>query len=57
MNFITYKLTGLHKRLDDQIRFEMTRRIPDSLRLLRLKRLRLMVKSRLTAQSPLPQLA
>ncbi|MGK2909522.1 MAG: DUF465 domain-containing protein [Sphingobium sp.] len=50
MSIFPYKLTQLHTRLDDHIRAEMTRLIPDSLRLLRLKRLRLTVKGRLTAR-------
>ncbi len=44
MSIFSYKLTQLHKQLDDQIRVEMKRRMPDALRLLRLKRLRLSVK-------------
>lgn len=49
MSSATYRLTRIHRRLDDAIRMEMTRRLPDSLRLLRLKKLRLAVKDRLTA--------
>ena len=45
----TYRLTQIHRRLDDAILNEMARRLPDSLKLLRLKRLRLAVKDRLTA--------
>jgi hypothetical protein len=43
----SYKLTQLHARLDEQIRAEIKRRIPNSLRLYRLNRLRLDVKDRL----------
>ena len=50
MTIFSYKLTQLHKQLDDQIRVEMKRRMPDALRLLRLKRLRLSVKDRLHAR-------
>ena len=47
MSSSTYRLTQTHRRLDDAIRREMGRRLPDSLKLLRLKKLRLLVKDRL----------
>jgi hypothetical protein len=47
MSSSTYRLTQTHRRLDDAITHEMRRRLPDSLKLLRLKRLRLAVKDRL----------
>lgn len=47
MSSSTYRLTRIHRSLDDAISREMSRRLPDSLRLLRLKRLRLAVKDRL----------
>jgi hypothetical protein len=47
MSSSTYRLTQTHRRLDDAIKEEMRRRLPDSLKLLRLKRLRLAVKDRL----------
>ena len=47
MSSSTYRLTRTHRRLDDAISNEMSRRLPDSLKLLRLKRLRLAVKDRL----------
>ncbi len=50
MTIFSYKLTQLHTQLDDQIRVEMKRRMPDPWRLLRLKRLRLAVKDRLHAR-------
>jgi hypothetical protein len=37
----------MHRRLDDEIRRELRLRFPDSIRLLRLKKLRLAVKDRL----------
>ena len=49
MSSATYRLTQTHRRLDDAITQELRRRLPDSLKLLRLKRLRLAVKDRLTA--------
>ena len=47
MNALIYRLSVIHRRLDDEIHREVKRRIPDSLRLLRLKKLRLAVKDRL----------
>jgi hypothetical protein len=42
-----YRLSVIHKRLDEEIRRELRRRIPDNIRLLRLKKLKLSVKDRL----------
>jgi hypothetical protein len=47
MNAMFHRLSVIHKRLDDEIRRELRRRIPDSIRLLRLKKLKLAVKDRL----------
>jgi hypothetical protein len=47
MSSSTYRLTQTHRRLDDAISNEMSRRLPNSLKLLRLKKLRLRVKDRL----------
>lgn len=50
MTTLFHRLHGLtmrHRRLDDEIRDELKRPFPDSLRLLRLKRMRLAVKDRL----------
>lgn len=47
MSASTYRLTQTHRRLDDAITREMRRRLPNSLKLLRLKKLRLLVKDRL----------
>lgn len=47
MSSSTYRLTQTHRRLDDAIASEMGRRLPDTLKLLRLKKLRLLVKDRL----------
>jgi len=54
MNPLIYKLTVIHRRLDEEIRAELKRRVPDSLRLLRLKKLRLAVKDRLHRHSLKP---
>jgi hypothetical protein len=42
-----YRLSVIHRRLDDEIRRELKRRFPDTVRLLRLKKLKLAVKDRL----------
>ena len=49
MSSATYRLTHTHRSLDDAIAREMSRPAPNSLKLLRLKKLRLAVKDRLTA--------
>ncbi|HEX8126967.1 MAG TPA: DUF465 domain-containing protein [Allosphingosinicella sp.] len=49
MSSTAYRLTHIHRRLDEAITRETTRRLPDSIKLLRLKKLRLAVKDRLTA--------
>jgi len=49
MNAIVYRLTRIHRRLDEEIRSELQRRLPDSIRLLRLKKLKLAIKDRLFA--------
>ena len=49
MSSATYRLTQIHRRLDDAITHEMRRLLPDSFKLLRLKKLRLAVKDRLTS--------
>ncbi|HEY0115298.1 MAG TPA: DUF465 domain-containing protein [Allosphingosinicella sp.] len=52
MSSSTYRLSVIHRDLDEAIRKEMKRLLPDSLRLLRLKKLKLAVKDRLTVQLP-----
>ena len=49
MSSYKYHLTALHQRLDERIRREMKNPRPDSIRLLRLKKLRLAVKDKLAA--------
>lgn len=49
-----FRLTAIHRRLDDAIRRELNYRAPDSFRLLRLKKLRLAVKDRLYRLMPRP---
>ncbi|MBA2918330.1 DUF465 domain-containing protein [Sphingomonas sp. MAH-20] len=50
MNAFIYRLTLTHRKLDDEIRRELKRRFPDSIRLLRLKKLRLAIKDRLAGR-------
>lgn len=47
MNPIIYRLSVVHSRLDREIRAELRRKVPDWVRLLRLKKLRLAIKDRL----------
>jgi len=47
MSSATYRLTHIRRRLDEAIASETSRRLPDSLKLLRLKTLRRAVKDRL----------
>ncbi len=57
MNAIIYRLTAIHRRLDEEIRSELRRRFPDSIRLLRLKKLKLAIKDRLHHQALKPRRA
>ncbi|HEX8444873.1 MAG TPA: DUF465 domain-containing protein [Allosphingosinicella sp.] len=52
MNATLYRLTVIHRRLDEEIRRELKRRFPDTVRLLRLKKLRLAIKDRLYRIAP-----
>ncbi|HEX8214232.1 MAG TPA: DUF465 domain-containing protein [Allosphingosinicella sp.] len=47
MNIVIYRLTVIHRRLEEEIGSELKRRLPDELRLLRLKTLKLAIKDRL----------
>lgn len=53
MNIVMYRLTVIHRRLDEEIRRELKRRFPDNIRLLRLKKLKLAVKDRLHRHLPM----
>ena len=53
MNPFIYKLSLIHRRLDEEIRGELKRRRPDTIRLLRLKKLKLAVKDRLSGRRAL----
>ncbi len=57
MNPFIYRLTVIHRKLDEEIRSELRRRFPDTIRLLRLKKLKLAVKDRLHRQLPKTQRA
>ena len=52
MNAMLYRLSVLHRQLDEEIRRELKRRLPDTIRLLRLKKLKLAVKDRLHSLAP-----
>jgi hypothetical protein len=54
MNPYVYRLSVIHRRLDEEIRQEIRRRFPDSIRLLRLKKLRLAVKDRIAERMQTP---
>lgn len=54
MNALMFRLSVIHQRLDEEIRRELKRRMPDSMRLLRLKKLRLAIKDRLHRIAPVP---
>lgn len=56
MNALMYRLSVIHRRLEDEIRGELKRRVPDTIRLLRLKKLRLAVKDRLAGHSRRPSI-
>ena len=47
MNPLMYRLSLVHSKLDAEIRQEQKQRIPDSWRLLRLKKLKLAIKDRM----------
>jgi hypothetical protein len=49
MSIEAFRLTTIHQSLDEAIRAEMKRRMPDSMRLLRLKKVKLAVKDRLAS--------
>ncbi|MFC7498473.1 DUF465 domain-containing protein [Enterovirga sp. GCM10030262] len=57
MNPFIYRLTVVHHKLDGEIRRELKKRVPDSFRLLRLKKLKLAVKDRLHGHLLKPQMA
>ncbi len=57
MNALMYRLSVTHRKLDDAIRIELNRRMPDTMRLLRLKKLRLAVKDRLAGHVGKPATA
>jgi hypothetical protein len=52
MNPVIYRLSTVHRKLDEEIRRELKRRAPDAIRLLRLKKLKLAVKDRLHRHVP-----
>lgn len=57
MTRLFYRLSNMHRQVDEKIRDELRRRAPDSLRVLRLKKLRLNVKDRLARLFQQPRTA
>ena len=47
MNALLHRLSMLHRKLDEEIRRELAQRFPNSIKLLRLKKLKLMAKDRM----------
>ena len=47
MNPMIYRLSVTRRKLDEEIRRELKRRLPDCYRLLRLKKLKLAIKDRI----------
>lgn len=47
MNTLLHRLSSLHRKLDEEIRRELAQRFPNSLKLLRLKKLKLVAKDRM----------
>lgn len=47
MNFLLNRMSIMHHQLDNEINNETERRLPDFVRLMRLKKLRLAVKDRI----------
>ena len=47
MNAFSYRLSVIHRKIDDAIRRELRLRFPDRIKLLRLKKLRLVANDRL----------
>lgn len=50
MSAMMYRLTAIRRRIDDEIRAELTRHMPSALRLLRLRRLHLLIREKLTGR-------
>lgn len=48
MSHTIYRLTALHLHIDQAIRAELNRRMPDGLRLFRLRKLKQAIRTRLT---------
>jgi hypothetical protein len=59
MSKLIYRLMNRHQQIDSALRREQARRLPDFMRLQRLKKLKLAIKDRLAAlttqRTPAPQ--
>lgn len=51
MNPLIYRLASVHSKLDEEIRRESRRRLPDAFRIQRLKKLRLAIKDKLHSRA------
>jgi len=56
MKFLLNRMSIMHRKLDNEIKTEATRRLPDLIRLMRLKKLRLAVKDRIARRIKLRSL-
>ena len=50
MTAMMYRLTAIRRRIDDEIRTELARPMSSALRLLRLRRLHLLIREKLTGR-------
>ena len=57
MNPMIFRLSMIHSGVDREIRREMRRKVPDWIRLLRLKKLRLAIKDRIAGHLRKPRQA
>ena len=57
MSWRSFRLTELHRRIDDLIRNEQRRTVPNPFEIMRLKKLRLAIKDRLASLTRTPEKA
>lgn len=55
MSWRTFRLTELHRKIDDLIRNEQRRTFPNPFEIMRLKKLRLAIKDRLASLTRTPE--
>lgn len=54
MNWRSFRLSELHRRVDDALRSEQRRKFPNPFEVMRLKKLKLAIKDRLAALTRTP---